>query len=594
MSFQIHEDVFVNETNIKTQIIEGRLPMRLPAPNDAQWGSRQVRDLSPKQHRPKAGRAYYRVSMLLDRMRSCYFASKDRLRLLLEDHEMTTLVTVRFYGSGCASQSASKYNVSVGPEWMRPVLHMLRNNTGTVPSIEELHPSVRAALKLSNPRSVRVLLMHLPRMSKETNGMLIYNQTYDKLARGLYTRTTPGKYLRQHFPSLTDTEIRDIVALTCSDGDFGLVWTREQMIDVIEDGPQSCMRGFDRDAHPYSVYDPAMGWGMAYKTSTAFERSDKHAPKYYSRALVNTKNMTFVRSYRFGGVGAYSHACEALEAWLATQGYTKQSSWGGARIKRLPDGSGYGYVMPYVDGAQEIYGGAVDYFTIGRTSATPEQIGVANQTDGEMRTSENLAECEDCGDEYDEDDADVWRWAGRHENRRVCRHCIDNNYVYGYGRNGYQYYFHSDVARYCESDGEHYHEDYLADNDIVECYDTNDLYPEDETFKCEYDGNYYNDGVSHVVLSRYSCVHYDNADAYFSDNLDDFVTWWAAGCARNGDDVDVDELARTFVDSVHDESVELCGLKDFLVYRDCCAHLAVEPQLVGIDDDDAEEAEETN
>jgi len=78
---------------------------------------------------------------------------------------------------------------------------------------------------------------------------------------------------------------------------------------------------------------------------------------------------------------------------------------------------------------------------------------------------ENSFDCEDCGDRTDDDDG---YWIGRGEDTRVCRHCVENSYVYAYGRRGNQYYVHQDNSVYVESNSEHYDEDYLSDNEIVE------------------------------------------------------------------------------------------------------------------------------
>jgi hypothetical protein len=588
MSFTQHADVLSKTTETKS--IEGKLPMRIPAPTDARWGSRQVRDISRPKHRAPG---YDRVAKLLDRLRCCGTLTAAFLR----NHHYAGRVTVGyFYGRGTVSVTAVVGEV--GQEWWRPVVERLQYNCEM--NIRDLHPAVQEALKLAKPRSVRVLLMHLPRPSKEAKDALIFNQSYDKLCRALYTRTSPGKYLREHFPSLTDTEIRDIVALTCTNGEFGINWDLANMINTVEDGPTSCMKGYGAYEHPYRVYDPALGWGMAFKKSTAYEMDTAHAPKYFSRALVNSSSMTFVRSYKFGGVGNYSHACEALEAWLATQGYKKAGGWRGLKLKRLPaDQYDNSFVMPYVDGEQSIYEGSVDYFTVGATAETPNYIGLGNSTSGELALDndddEDLSSCEDCDESYPTNDDDAWRWAGVDESRRICCHCCDTEYVYGYGRGGNQYYFREDVAVYCDADGEHYHRSYLSDNDIVRCYATDDYFPEADAYRCAYSNNWYNDEECHVKLPNGDAVHNINVADYFEDNPEEFVEWWANGCKEAGGDgdIDIDEVAQQFVDGVNDDEIELNGLRDWLVYRACCVHVGDEPQLPRAADDE-EETEETN
>jgi hypothetical protein len=56
---------------------------------------------------------------------------------------------------------------------------------------------------------------------------------------------------------------------------------------------------------------------------------------------------------------------------------------------------------------------------------------------------------------------------GYHEDNLVCSSCEDS-YRLGYGRGGREYRFSEEYAVWVESRGEHFHQDYLDDNNIVE------------------------------------------------------------------------------------------------------------------------------
>ncbi|WP_196299816.1 hypothetical protein, partial [Streptococcus pneumoniae] len=90
-----------------------------------------------------------------------------------------------------------------------------------------------------------------------------------------------GKYLAEHFPSLTATEVRDIVAQTSVVGEFGIVSGVKELINVVMNGPSSCMREESFAPHPYVVYDPAHGWAMAYRRSTDYEQESASAPTFF-------------------------------------------------------------------------------------------------------------------------------------------------------------------------------------------------------------------------------------------------------------------------------------------------------------------------
>jgi len=85
--------------------------------------------------------------------------------------------------------------------------------------------------------------------------------------------TTIGKYLTRHFPDAPDNIIRDLAAQYTYGGTTVITNNMELMVRAVQRGPRSCMsHDFDilcddkKTRHPYEVYDPSLGWGMAVRT----------------------------------------------------------------------------------------------------------------------------------------------------------------------------------------------------------------------------------------------------------------------------------------------------------------------------------------
>ena len=572
MSFVPHQNVFVDTTGIPTKVIDGRLPMRIPDPTDSRWGSRQAHTLTPKKHR-KPG--YDLVRMHLARMGCMHLAySKYSIDAIMA-HEALMCAARNIDYTWRAERTVSISEVGVA--WLRPHVSYKNCFTGGgagSDGFDALHPAVHAALKLTRPDRLRMLLMHNPRVSGVDPTQLIYTQTYDKMCREVYTRTSPGKYLRAMFSSLTDDEIRDIVAVSTAQGEFGITTELPKMIAVVQQGPQSCMRGDDfmSDVHPYHVYEPALGWGMAYRLSTPSERERIGARTYIARALVNIPAKIFVRSYETRSSGSYSEASEALETWLRGQGFSKERGWGECRLARIPHGDN-NFVMPYIDGNGAVYGGNVDYFTTEETPQTPREMGEGDRTDGLLR-DEDVMECADC--DFRSSDGDDFVHVGRYQDHRVCRHCREDNYVYGYGQNGERYYFKSDYATYCDYNEEYYHENYYADNGIVECAFSGDIYQRGDTYECDHNGERYGDDVPHYRWPAYYVYHKSIHDA-FLDNPDWCLDWYRNGCRSSGDvDYSRDEVLTRFCNNVASGEIEL-DEDDWDTYVAICTSIGYEP-----------------
>jgi hypothetical protein len=230
------------------------------------------------------------------------------------------------------------------------------------------------------------------------------------------------------------------------------------MIQALMDGPASCMSNNWRDSnlnnHPYKVYDPRLGWGMAVRIEDG---------EVIGRALVYERDdiKRFVRTYqRPSKVSNYSQADDQLNAWLRDQGYSHDGNWEGCLL-RYYEGYGGRPLAPYLDGCLK----DVDLITVEGNKYLRVTSGgeyhCENQ-DGSCTSNEDSQTCNDCGAVVDDGDG---YWVNAAEDELVCQHCCDNNYYYAYGRRGNQYYVYCNNVVHVGD--ESYDEDYLGDNDIV-------------------------------------------------------------------------------------------------------------------------------
>lgn len=318
-----------------------------------------------------------------------------------------------------------------------------------------IHPVVIKAMGLARPDDWQQLLLEWPHRAETDSTRLAYTVNERKGEDDKQAITTVGKYLTRHFSTLPDHAIRDLAAL-CGKGECFIVNTTVQMIYHIERGPRSCMQwgeDTDPDFHPYQVYDPQYGWGLAVRVVGG---------ETVGRALVikNEGEKYFVRSYLRNDTG-YSGRDDVLEAWLKEGGYEHHGGWNeGQKLRRIEDDSNNcGFIAPYIDGCNQTVS------TLGSGALIIDNNGEyeCSNTDGDADVA-NSTECVDCGDRIREGDG---YWIGYHEDEMVCSSC-DDNYRLGWGRNGGEYRFHEDRAVYVESQDNYYHIDYLAANNIVE------------------------------------------------------------------------------------------------------------------------------
>lgn len=335
-----------------------------------------------------------------------------------------------------------------------------------------LHPAVAETLRVHGAPASRYdqVLLEWPHISKTDPGRLAYTRDDRAGQADRQTVTSVAKYIKRHWPRLADHVIRDLDARFNPCVEYRLA--NSSVVDLItgvELGPRSCMKStygtipfneFDHkqmrawledksnpepdwERHPYSVYDPRLGWGMATRLEDG---------EVVGRCLTWTDpydhtTKVFVRSYKRSAEGesGYSNTDEGLEAWLESQGFTSQREWpDGAKVRAIDHPTRGGYMMPYIDGPDSdhrrvTYCGpdalvdgedvmAIDHhegeFTCDNTD------GAVDAQDDDDDDDEERTHCEDCGERVYYDDT---RPVGRWEDRHVCPSCFED-YVEVRGR----------------------------------------------------------------------------------------------------------------------------------------------------------------
>lgn len=409
----------------------------------------------------------------------------------------------------------------------------------------DMHPVIRKAVLLAPPLDWHNLVLEWPHISVSNDtSKIAYTRSEQHGIDDRQTVTSVGKYITRHFPTLRDHEVRDLCGMY-GVSTFKISRDMDEMLDLLHRGPRSCMVWSDDDddfsEHPYQVYDPALGWGLAVRIIGS---------SVDGRALVNDTDKSFVRSYA-RNEGGYSGSDEALASWLVDQGYTHRGGWReGLRLKYIPVRKWGDDVplAPYIDGGNRVV--RVDTAT---NTLVIDDGGdwMCDNTDGYAQ-DHNACFCPSCNERVDEDNLHS-TYDG--DGDSLCEGCINNDYYYVYGRRGYEYYVHrNDMV---EVRGNYYHDEYLSDNgivalengeyeemdyavsidgcwystddeDIVCCEDTGEYALIDDTWCCEVSGNrFINDEpvrLCDVSSQDEITVHEDNIDRYEADLIDIDIT----------------------------------------------------------------------
>jgi hypothetical protein len=362
-------------------------------------------------------------------------------------------------------------------------------------SNHKMHPAIRTALDSYRPDRLHLLVLEWGHRSHSDPSRIAYTQSDEKGIKDIQTVTSVGKYLKRHFTHMPDHVIRDIAALYAGHS-YEIVRTMPEILDVLREAPTSCMNNCnwdDRDwaRHPYNVYDPAFGWGLAYS---------KMGNKVTGRCLVNDNDKIFVRSYNDGE--SFSHSNEGIEMWLRENGYSKASDWVGCRIARIEHKGQF--IAPYLDGDNKYVTDCGDYFDV----CEEEDATYQCESQGGYAQPYNQCTCDSCGTGMgDEDGTHV----GYHGDVYVCESCLED-YIYAIGRGGNEYYVHQNDTVYVETHDQHYDDGYLDQNGIV--YSDTDM------------EHYHRD----------DCVYLDNRSDWVHQDSDEYVYCESSGNHEHRDD----------------------------------------------------------
>jgi hypothetical protein len=363
-----------------------------------------------------------------------------------------------------------------------------------------MHPAVRDMLCAYRPRDWHLLVLEWPHVSRSDALRLAYTRSNEHGEIDRRTVTTIGKYLTRHFPDAPSNLIRDLAARYGVDA-FSITRNMSEMQEAVRNGPESCMSKFNvGDDHPYSVYDPALGWGMALRKDGLGNVT--------GRALVwddpdpdGDAESRFVRTYSSNtNSNGYSQADDGLKNWLTEQGYERYCSWEGTRLRYIkhPRHSDC-LLMPYIDGSCQSVSHDMNTGTLYFDDDDGEYN--ANNTDGTAEAREDTVRCECCDDGVSESDIHS---VGYNGDTQVCESCLNYNYVYVVGRRGDEYHVHADNAVWVASQDQHYDTNYLSSNRIVELDN----------------GDYEHQDYAVYLDRRDIWVHMDDDDAVYCEHSD--------------------------------------------------------------------------
>lgn len=336
--------------------------------------------------------------------------------------------------------------------------------------------------------------------------MLAFYRSFDHFLKDRQTIVKPGKYLKEFYGHvLSDAEIKSwsekIAAVNApltmhlldnndpkwADNADGLRTEWVRLYDEVQ-VDYSCMKGSDC-VEVYGV--PGNGLGLMYW-------EDPADGTLLMRTIVNTQSKQYVRCYPASEAHPKGLGEEALQQLVVSLGYASSNrrALAGAKLHKLHklpyDDSDDQYVMPYLDGGMSVEESDCGRYFIASLTGDCD----CSNTVGFVRFDEGQ-ECGCCGSR-------MRRNSGTYIEREeieVCDSCLENNYVFAYGRRRQDHYPIDDCI-YCESDGEWYVGDYAGDYHSVH--------------QCEVSGNWYH--ADDLVATSRGFIHHDEARALDHDD----------------------------------------------------------------------------
>lgn len=257
-----------------------------------------------------------------------------------------------------------------------------------------------------------------------------------------------GKWLANYYGNGVDFRdaIEDLKAMNVEPTTY-LCKTEQEWYDSYENGPSSCMSGYDFGHSPVRAYattshglpDNGLRLFIQYTGELFGDGFEVQA-----RAIVKPETKEYVR--------AYGNAADAI---LRGHGYTRNTGClEGVLLARIPHPQYSGAVlMPYLDSSQcGVDEEGSDAFVI-RDGYEYE----AQESGGYIYVGTESARCCCCEGRYSIDDMHETAWDGM-----VCNDCVDNEqYVYVVGREGLYNRYDCTLSNY--------HAAYVYYNDVAEC-----------------------------------------------------------------------------------------------------------------------------
>jgi hypothetical protein len=258
-----------------------------------------------------------------------------------------------------------------------------------------------------------------------------------------------GRYLTKFYPDMQADEVRRLAAIIEADLELSFAVTPDEIVEAYLNGPSSCM------SHPKGDYSGHLHPVAVYGDSDLQLAYLKRGDRVTDRCLVWPDKKLFGRVY--GGADG------RIERALEEAGY-KSGNLKGARIRKIANRNGDGWIMPYIDGYCSVSDHDDDWFTIcGDLDAT--------STHGVLEEHAGQAYCEINDDYFDEDE-----------------------------------------MIYLEDTSQHVHQSCLESGDA---------------FRCDGDGNCYSTGRTDMITDSrgrtYSQPWFDDNGGYYCEGLSEYV-----------------------------------------------------------------------
>lgn len=256
-----------------------------------------------------------------------------------------------------------------------------------------------------------------------------------------------GKWLANYYGSGVDFRecIEDLKAMNVEPTTY-LCKTEREWYNAYENGPRSCMTGYNFEDSPVRVYAttshglPDNGLRLFIQYTGELFGDDFEVQ---ARAIVNIETNEYVRAYG-----------DAADAILRANGYECDTDClDGARLARIPHPENEGAVlMPYLDGNQDGVNEEGDNAFVICDCYDYE----AQDADGYIWIDDDRCACIECGGRFDGED--MFETSG---GSYVCPYCIGDTYVQVVGR--------SEVYPSWDCSWSDYYDSWVLDNDVEHC-----------------------------------------------------------------------------------------------------------------------------